>query len=146
MIREHRGALHSAALAAGLLMTSLLASCGTTTAPEPAPTAAPKPAEDVCWEIVDVGTLVLNMQAGRDADRIGNLDFRGAMQLASRMVSRLEPPEDPDLDVAVDALKAAAGEAGVDPYSSEWTTAFNAAKESCGSILGEFGTYGWVGG
>jgi hypothetical protein len=93
-----------------------------------------------------VGTLVFNMRAARDAERIPGEEYQGAMYLAGSMVRHIETTDDSDLNSAVEQLKAAAGANAVDPDSEAWITAFSDVSDSCTDILGEFGVAGWVGG
>lgn len=132
------------ALSPPILLAVLVTSC--TAAPAADSVSAAASAEDVCLELVDVGTLVFNMKSGYDAGRIPGQEYQGAMYLAASMLSRVGSSDDADVDSAVEGLKSAAGADAVDPGSEAWVTAFADVSDSCGAVLGEFGVRGWVGG
>jgi hypothetical protein len=127
-----------------VLLAAFLTSCSAQPGPDPAPPVAS--ADDVCLELSDVGTLVFNMQNGKNAGRIPGEEYQGAMYLAVSMLSRVEISDDTDVNAAVDELKAAAGANEVDPDSEAWISAFADVSDSCTAVLGEFGVRGWVGG
>lgn len=133
-----------AAVMSSVVATAFLASCTAQPATDSAPPVAP--AEDVCLELSDVGTLVFNMQNGKNAGRIPGEEYQGAMYLAASMLSRVEKSDDPGVNTAVDELKAAAGTNEVDPDSHAWVAAFADVSHGCAAVLGEFGVRGWVGG
>jgi hypothetical protein len=128
-----------------VVATAFLTSC-TAAAPATDPTPAAISAEQVCMELSDVGTLVFNMSSGRAADRIPGEEYQGAMYLAVSMLGHVDESDAPDVNSAVDELKAAAGTNEVNPDSEEWIAAFADVSESCTDVLGEFGVRGWVGG
>lgn len=135
---------HVTGAALAISAVALLVSCAA-----PAPTPSPddaRSAEHACLQLSDVGTLVFNMRAARDAERIPGEEYQGAMYLAGSMVRHIETTDDSALNSVVDELTAAAGANAVDPTSDAWTAAFADVSDSCTDILGEFGVAGWVGG
>ncbi|MEO8261629.1 MAG: hypothetical protein ABI566_03580 [Pseudolysinimonas sp.] len=130
--------------AAAALTVGVLASC--TTAPTPEPVAPTQSADNACFQVSDVGTLVFNMKQAWDAGRIPGEEYQGAMYLAGSMLGRIGESDDDEVNGDVLALRDAAGTYAVDPDSAEWKAAFAAVSESCTAVLGEFGVSGWVGG
>ena len=132
------------AVSSAVLLSAFLTSCTAAPAPDSGPPVAS--AEDVCQELSDVGTLVFNMQMGRNSGRIQGEEYQGAMYLAVSMLARVGASDDDAVNAALEELKAAAGTNEVDPDSEAWRTAFADVTDSCTAVLGEFGVRGWVGG
>jgi hypothetical protein len=129
-------------IAAGVL----LAGC---TVPAPVPTPTPISLQDSCHELSDVQTLIANLSLTHDDGRLSDLEWQGVLQLAARMVARIDVEPGSAFEPKLRVLQelAAPTDSGalaiVDPRSLEWNEALQAAGAICGD---DFGTYGWSGG
>jgi hypothetical protein len=127
----------------------VLSACATPAPdPLPTPTVAAISLQDSCHELSDVQTLISNLRLTHDDGRLSDLEWQGALQLAARMVARIDVEPDSALEPKLRALQelaepsASGALAIVHPESLEWNEALQAAGALCGE---DFGSYSWRG-
>jgi hypothetical protein len=131
----------------------VLALAGCTTQPAPISTVTPVSVKETCAEVSDVLTIIANAQSSfRDGRSIAQ-EYDGAMQLAARIMSRVQVENGTDLAKAIAAGKAVAtatpvGRVGpvLNPDSKEWGAAIGTISDACLAAGEQVGISMWTGG
>ncbi len=140
-------------IAVACLATLALEGCTAQPAPIPALSVAPVTVEETCAEVGDVLTIIANAQSSYALGRSIPQEYDGAMQLAARIMSRVQVDEGTDLGKAMVVAKAIAiappiGRVGpvLNPDSKEWRDAVMSMSDACLAAGTPIGISMWTGG